>query len=130
MIDAQITKTTNLVLNRLKDRHSYIEIDENEFVELLRHSLSLDLSHKKKVVEAFFRLSQKQFDDLNETFQNEREQFREVSDKYPDKIVDLVGKRKEEWIALGDILESENTEESVKWEEQSRIDDIKANLGL
>lgn len=128
--EQKIDVTNKIVADKIKKRHSYIEIDEVYFLELLRHSLSLDIPHKKKVVDAFPVLSQKQFDDLIETFENERVQFKEVADKYPEKIVDLVEKRKAEWIALWEVYQDEEKEVQSKNEEEDKINDIKANLGL
>lgn len=129
-LDKKVKVTTDLVLEKLWNKISYIEIDEEYFVELLKHSLSLDIENKNKVVESFFRLSQAQFDALFETFENERKQFREVAEKYPDKIVELVEKRKLEWIELWELIKNKELEQEQKSQEEDKINDIKSNLGL
>ena len=129
-LDKKVKVTTDLVLEKLWNKISYIEIDEEYFVELLKHSLSLDIENKNKVVESFFRLSQAQFDALFETFENERKQFREVAEKYPAKIVELVEKRKLEWIELWELIKNKELEQEQKSKEEDKINDIKSNLGL
>lgn len=124
-LDKKVKVTTDLVLEKLWNKISYIEIDEEYFVELLKHSLSLDIENKNKVVESFFRLSQAQFDALFETFENERKQFREVAEKYPDKIVELVEKRKLEWIELWELIKNKELEQEQKSQEEDKINDIK-----
>lgn len=115
----------------LLSKHSkLVNVDVLEFLDLLKHSLSLNTMEKKRVVDAAPTLSQFQFDELKKVFVNERVKFRELAKDHPDDIKKLLAKQQSEWIQLGDLYESEL--ENKKWEEESqdKIDDIKASLGL
>ncbi|MGB2110611.1 MAG: hypothetical protein ACPHY8_01425, partial [Patescibacteria group bacterium] len=95
-----------------------------------KHSLSLDTAEKKRVVDAAATLSQFQFDELRKVFVEEREKFRELAKQHPDDIKKLLAKQQKEWSELGEIYQRELEQKEVQSEEQDKIEDIKANLGL
>ncbi len=120
----------DIILNLLQLHGEEIKIDAQEFLDLLKHSLSLDTAEKKRVVDAAATLSQFQFDELRKVFVEEREKFRELAKQHPDDIKKLLAKQQKEWSELGGIYQRELEQKEVQSEEQDKIEDIKANLGL
>lgn len=120
----------DIILNLLQLHGEEIKIDAQEFLDLLKHSLSLDTAEKKRVVDAAATLSQFQFDELRKVFVEEREKFRELAKQHPDDIKKLLAKQQKEWSELGEIYQRELEQKEVQSEEQDKIEDIKANLGL
>ncbi len=127
MAESQADK---IILKLIKLHAKWIFIDSENFLDLLKHSLSLDTPEKKRVVDAVPTLSQFQFDELTKVFTEEREKFRELAKKHPDDIKKLLAKQQKEWLELGDIYEAELREKEKASQEQNKIDDIKASLGL
>lgn len=119
-----------MILDLLKKHMESVEVDEEEFLDLLKNSLSLSVSEKKRVVDAVPTLSQFQFDELKKVFVEEREKFRELAGEHPDDIKKLLKKQKEEWNTLGHIYQNEKAKEEVAWADEEKIDDIKKSLGL
>ncbi|QFR39503.1 hypothetical protein A9Q91_04725 [Candidatus Gracilibacteria bacterium 28_42_T64] len=119
------------VVSELLHLHSKdIVIDVEEFSDLLKHSLSLNTLEKKRVVDAAPTLSQFQFDELKKVFVEERGKFRELAKEHPEDIKKLLHKQQTEWIHLGDMYKNEKENKEKQGEDQSKIDDIKAGLGL
>lgn len=119
------------ILLRLINKHNEeIQLDVEEFFDLLEHSLSLDLLEKKKVIDKVPELSQFQFDELIKVFKEEREKFRELAWKHPEDIKKLLAKQQAEWIELKQVYEMEEKEKTQVSEDEQKIDDIKKNLGL
>ncbi len=131
-MDNQITESVvdKIVLDFLLLHKEKIKIDEKEFLDLLKHSLSLNTMEKKRVIDAVPTLSQFQFDELNKVFVEERKKFRELSKEHPDDIKKLLSKQQKEWIQLGDLYKSENESKEKEEESKNKIDDIKASLWL
>ena len=132
MGDIQITEqqVDELLLTLIDGHSEEVKVDSKEFVDLLKHSLSLNTAEKKRVVDAVPTLSQFQFDELSKVFSEEREKFRELAGEHPDDIKKLLSKQQSEWLQLGDLFKSEE-ENKVAWDEDAqKIDDIKAGLGL
>lgn len=127
LTDSQIDE---LVLSLLDLHGEEIKVDTKEFLDLLKHSLSLNTAEKKRVIDAAPTLSQFQFDELKKVFVEEREKFRELAKQHPDDIKKLLAKQQKEWVELGDIYHREQQQKSLASEDESKIDDIKANLGL
>ncbi|MBW7954683.1 hypothetical protein H3C61_02635 [Candidatus Gracilibacteria bacterium] len=119
-----------LVLDLLKLHLEEIEVDEEEFLDLLKGSLSLSLTEKKRVIDAVPELSQFQFDELKKVFLEEREKFRELAQAHPEDIKKLLVKQQQEWIELGEVYLLEQEKNNTKGQDEQKIDDIKKSLGL
>ncbi len=120
----------SLILWLISKHSDKVEVDVEEFLDLLKHSLSLNTMEKKRVVDAVPTLSQFQFDELKKVFVNERVKFRELAKDHPDDIKKLLKKQKIEWIQLWDLYKSELENKKREEESQDKIGDIKASLGL
>jgi len=123
-------KVDQIIFELLKLHSSSVIVDEENFLDLLKHSLSLSTAEKKKVVDAVPSLSQFQFDELTKVFVEEREKFRELATEHPDDIKNLLSKQQSEWKQLGDIYKMEKANAIKQDEDKSKINDIKASLGL
>ncbi len=119
-----------MLLELLQAHNEAVTVDEPEFLDLLKHSLSLNTMEKKRVIDAVPTLSQFQFDELTKVFSEERVKFRDLAGQHPDDIKKLVAKQQSEWIQLGDIYVIEADKKAAGNEDQDKIDDLKANLGL
>jgi hypothetical protein len=89
-----------IILELIKLHSSKVIVDEVNFLDLLKHSLSLSTMEKKRVVDAVPTLSQFQFDELAKVFTEEREKFRELAGEHPDDIKNLLAKQQSEWTQL------------------------------
>lgn len=58
--------------------HPLTQFDENKFIDLLEHSLSLSTFEKKRVIDSVSTLSQFQIDELSKVFEDERVEFRKL----------------------------------------------------
>jgi len=114
----------------LKLHSDEVIVEEQQFLDLLKFSLSLNTMEKKRVIDAVPTLSQFQFDELTKVFVEEREKFRDLAKEHPDDIKKLVLKQQTEWIELGDLYKTENENKDAEEENQNKIDDIKSSLGL
>jgi len=119
-----------LILSLLQKHSETVIVTPEDFLDLLKHSLSLNTMEKKRVVDAVPTLSQFQFDELTKVFTEEREKFRELASEHPDDIKKLLAKQQSEWIQLGDLYQAEKENEGKQEEDQWKIDDIKSQLGL
>ena len=121
----------NSIILELINLHSKeVEVHSEDFTDLLKFSLSLNTMEKKRVVDAVPTLSQFQFDELIKVFTEERTKFKELAKEHPEDIKKLVAKQQAEWIELWDLYRSEQENKAVETENQDKIDDIKAGLGL
>jgi hypothetical protein len=68
-----------MILELIKLHLESVIVDEKEFLDLLKNSLSLNVSEKKRVIDAVPTLSQFQFDELKKVFVEERSKFRELA---------------------------------------------------
>jgi negative regulator of sigma E activity len=102
MANNQITEKESdaIILALLKKHSKNVIVNVEEFLDLLKHSLSLSTIEKKRVVDAVPTLSQFQFDELRKVFIEEREKFKELAGKHPDDIKKLVSKQQIEWLEL------------------------------
>jgi len=132
MTNSAITEAEvdTLVLSLLQKHSDDVKVSPEEFLDLLKHSLSLNTMEKKRVIDAVPTLSQFQFDELTKVFTEEREKFRELASEHPDDIKKLLAKQQSEWIQLGDLYQAEKENEGKQEEDQWKIDDIKSQLGL
>lgn len=119
-----------MVLELLKLHLPIVTVDEGKFLDLLKNSLSLNVSEKKRVIDAVPTLSQFQFDELTKVFEEERVKFRELAWEHPDDIKKLLQKQKEEWIMLGEVYKNEQQKQEMESGDEQKIDDIKKSLGL
>ena len=123
-------KVDSIVLELIKLNSKEVEINAEEFLDLLKFSLSLNTMEKKRVVDAVPTLSQFQFDELTKVFSEERGKFKDLAKEHPDDIKKLVAKQQSEWAELWDLYKSEQENKAVEDDNQNKIDDIKAGLGL
>jgi len=119
-----------LVLSMIENHSWDVQVDEKDFLDLLKYSLSLNTMEKKRVIDAVPTLSQFQFDELIKVFTEEREKFRELAKQHPDDIKKLVAKQQSEWGDLGDLYDAEIEAKEKENQDQDKIDDIKSSLWL
>ncbi|MDD4530541.1 MAG: hypothetical protein PHO80_03265, partial [Candidatus Gracilibacteria bacterium] len=100
------------------------------FIDLLEHSLSLNIYEKKRVIDAIPTLSQFQIDELVKVFQDERDEFRKLMPKEGDTIKKLVDEKRKEWEQLNDIYVQESKEKEQSTGDQTKINDLKKSLGI
>ena len=131
-VENQITEeeVDKIVLELLNKHSETVTVDEAEFLDLLKHSLSLNTMEKKRVVDASPTLSQFQFDELKKVFVEERGKFKDLAKEHPEDIKKLLIKQQTEWVQLWDLYKSELENKSKEKEDQNKIDDLKAGLGL
>jgi hypothetical protein len=134
MSENSTTVTVNdvdkLVLELIKLHLDVVSVEEKEFLDLLKHSLSLNTMEKKRVIDAAPTLSQFQFDELKKVFIEEREKFRELSKEHPDDIKKLLVKQQKEWLQLGDLYTMEQEDTKKKEQDKKQIDSLKSQFGL
>ena len=119
-----------LILSLLDLHGEEVTVKTSEFLDLLKHSLSLNTMEKKRVIDAAKTLSQFQFDELIKVFVEERGKFRELAQEHPEDIKKLLVKQQKEWNELGEIYQREQIQTAQQSVEADKIDDIKAGLGL
>ena len=120
----------SIILKLIQWHSDEVSFEVEEFLDLLKFSLSLNTMEKKRVVDAIPTLSQFQIDELTKVFTEERTKFRDLAKEHPDDIKKLVTKQQAEWLELWDLFKSEQENKSIEQENQEKIDDIKAWLGL
>jgi hypothetical protein len=89
-----------IVLNLLSKKSEKVTVNKQEFLDLLKFSLSLNTMEKKRVIDAVPTLSQFQFDELTKVFTEERLKFKDLAKEHPEDIKKLVSKQQIEWIEL------------------------------
>lgn len=122
------SEVDNIVLGLLKLHSSSVQVDAPLFLDLLKHSLSLNTMEKKRVVDAVPTLSQFQFDELSKVFTEEREKFKELAKDHPEDIKKLLAKQQAEWSHLGDLYRSELENKGKEAEDKAKQDEIKKSL--
>ena len=75
--------------------HPLTTFEEVYFLDLLEHSLSLNVFEKKRVIDSIPNLSQFQIDELVKVFVDEREEFKKLISTEGEAIKELVVKQKE-----------------------------------
>jgi hypothetical protein len=60
-----------------------VTVNPEDFLDLLKHSLSLNTMEKKRVIDAAPTLSQFQWDELTKVFTEERVKFRDLAKEHP-----------------------------------------------
>ncbi len=132
MSEVQITEeeVDKIISDLIKKHLPEVDIDEAKFLDLLKHSLSLNTMEKKRVIDAVPTLSQFQFDELTKVFTEEREKFKELAWEHPDDIKKLLKKQQSEWKMLGDLYISEVENKAKEEEAKKKEEEIKKSLGL
>lgn len=119
-----------LIMRKISEHQPEILLDKEFFLDLLKHSLSLNVLEKQKVIDAIPTLVQSQFDELIKVFLEEREKFRELIKNHPEDVKTLSKQQAERWLELWNIyFMAEKTEARAK-EDQAKIDELKASLWL
>ncbi len=119
-----------IVLDLIKLHSQAVQVEPEVFMDLLKHSLSLNTMEKKRVVDAVPTLSQFQFDELTKVFTEEREKFRELAKDHPEDIKKLLTKQQTEWVHLWDLYRAELENQGKKDEDKAKEEEIKKSLGL
>lgn len=128
---AQLTEENiNKIFLDLIMIHPLTSFDEVYFLDLLEHSLSLNVFEKKRVIDSMPNLSQFQIDELVKVFVDEREEFIKLLSTEGEAIKELVVKQKDWWSQLKDIYIQESLKKDSEWQDQAKIDDLKSSLGL
>ena len=132
MAEPMITESEvdSIVLSLLKLHSGAVQVEPETFMDLLKHSLSLNTMEKKRVIDAVPTLSQFQFDELTKVFTEEREKFRELAKDHPEDIKKLLAKQQTEWIQLGDLYRAELENKGKEEEDKAKEEEIKKSLGL
>ena len=120
----------SLVLEKLSLHQDWIIVDKEFFLDLLKHSLSLNVTEKQRVIDSVPTLTQFQFDELTKVFLEERQKFRDLAKEHTDDIKKLVEKQKNEWIELWELYFIADKSEQMAKDDQAKIDDIKSQLWL
>ena len=120
----------SLVLEKLSLHQDWIIVDKEFFLDLLKHSLSLNVTEKQIVIDSVPTLTQFQFDELTKVFLEERQKFRDLAKEHTDDIKKLVEKQKNEWIELWELYVIADKSEQMAKDDQAKIDDIKSQLWL
>ena len=120
----------SLVLEKLSLHQDWIIVDKEFFLDLLKHSLSLNVTEKQRVIDSVPTLTQFQFDELTKVFLEERQKFRDLAKEHTDEIKKLVEKQKNEWIELWELYVIADKSEQMAKDDQAKIDDIKSQLWL
>lgn len=132
MAEAQITEqeVDSIVLDLITLHSDAVKVEAPVFLDLLKHSLSLNTMEKKRVIDAVPTLSQFQFDELAKVFTEEREKFRELAKDHPEDIKKLLAKQQSEWMQLGDLYQAELENKWKEEEDRAKEEEIKKSLGL
>jgi len=123
-------KTPN---DKIRERilvHPFTTFDEDSFIDLLEHSLSLSTFEKKRVIDAIPTLSQFQIDELIKVFEDERVEFRKLMSTEGEIIKGLVIKAQNEWEQLKDVYEDEEKAAAQALRDAQKADALKQQLGL
>jgi hypothetical protein len=99
-IEIDVLVVDALVLALLEKHLEDVSVQKSTFLDLLKHSLSLNIQEKKRVVDAVPTLSQFQFDELTKVFTEERVKFKELAKEHPEDIKKLLVKQQTEWLQL------------------------------
>lgn len=106
--------------------HPETTFDVENFLALLRGSISLTRDEKWRIIQAVPKLSQFQIDELQKILLDEKQKFSELSPKHLSQLMKLEQKHAEDWKDLQSIM----VQKSTKEEDQSKADEIRKQLGL
>jgi hypothetical protein len=102
------------------------EFNEEKFIFLLAHSLSLAIDEKINIIDRIPDLSQSQIDQLLEIFVDEQKSFADLEREHPENIRTEREKRLKSWENVSNRQEQNVASE----EDESKADDIRKQLGL
>ena len=99
MADNQITEqeVDSIVLDLLNLHSEEVKVDAQDFLDLLKFSLSLNTMEKKRVVDAVPTLSQFQFDELTKVFSEERTKFKDLAKIMMESDLEKEGVKLKKW---------------------------------
>ncbi len=126
----EVSEVDAIVLELLKKHLEEVTVNEDNFLDLLKHSLSLNTGEKKRVIDAVPTLSQFQFDELTKVFTEERVKFKDLAKEHPEDIKKLLTKQQAEWFQLWDLYTMEALNKSKEDEAKLKEEEIKKSLGL
>lgn len=106
--------------------HPDTTFDDQNFLTLLRGSISLTRDEKWRIIQAIPKLSQFQIDELQKILTEEKEKFAQLSPKHLKHLMQLEKKHSEDWKDLQSIF----VQGQAKEQEQSQADEIRKQLGL
>jgi len=106
--------------------HPETQFDEQNFLTLLRGSISLTRDEKWRIIQAIPKLSQFQIDELQKILDEEKRKFSELSPKHLLQLKKLEEKHSEDWNDLRSIT----VQQGAREEEQQQAEDIRKQLGL
>lgn len=129
-VNISLEKVDAIILEFIKKHSEEVKINEEDFLDLLKHSLSLNTQEKKRVVDASPTLSQFQFDELSKVFTEERIKFKDLATKNAEDIKKLLIKQQSEWLELGDLYMSEILNTKLEKQAKQKEKEIKKSLGL
>ncbi|TSC79607.1 MAG: Uncharacterized protein G01um101425_538 [Candidatus Peregrinibacteria bacterium Gr01-1014_25] len=106
--------------------HEGATFNEQQFLTLLRGSISLTRDEKWRIIQAVPKLSQFQVDELQKILEEEKRKFGELSPKHLSQLMKLEQKHAEDWKDLQTI----SVQEGVRSKEQGEAEQIRKQLGL
>lgn len=106
--------------------HPETKFDEQNFLTLLRGSISLTRDEKWRIIQAIPKLSQFQIDELQKILDEERRKFSELSPKHLLQLMKLEQKHSDDWRDLQTLT----VQEQAKEQEGEQADEIRKQLGL
>lgn len=106
--------------------HPEAKFDEQQFLNLLRGSISLTRDEKWRIIQAIPKLSQFQLDELQKILDEERRKFSELSPKHLLQLQKLEQKHADDWRDLQAIT----VQDQAKKTEGAQADEIRKQLGL
>jgi len=106
--------------------HTEAQFDEQEFLGLLRGSISLTRDEKWRIIQAIPKLSQFQIDELKKILDEEKKKFSQLSPKHLLQLKKLEEKHGEDWRDLQSIT----VQQGAREEEQGQAEEIRKQLGL
>lgn len=107
-------------------QHPATSFDEQQFLTLLRGSISLTRDEKWRIIQAIPKLSQFQVDELQKILEEERRKFGELSPKHLAQLKKLEEKHASDWRDLQAVT----VQQSQKAEDQDEAEAIRKQLGL
>lgn len=112
--------------NVVVPEHPNTTFDEQQFLTLLRGSISLTRDEKWRIIQAIPKLSQFQVDELQKILEEERRKFAELSPKHLLQLMKLEQRHSQDWQDLQGITQQQATQQ----EDQAQADEIRKQLGL
>lgn len=106
--------------------HPDTTFDDQQFLTLLRGSISLTRDEKWRIIQAVPKLSQFQVDELQKILVDERTKFQQLSPKHLRHLMQLEKKHSEDWKDLQSLF----IQSEARSKEQDQADEIRKQLGL